>query len=141
MTMETLQADMTDLSARTKGLSSLSTTGDLVDFLKKNLVPFIASHVDESVEIDGCVNDMLENAEDILQTETAEQFSRVIALGTALSDALSTRSPSPEEAAVISEFRKEAATALATIAEITVLEVDDDEDEDETEGKEASDGE
>lgn len=137
MTMEALQADLTEIVKAAAALNpGLTTTGELVTFLKQNLVPFIESHVAESSEMDECIADIIDHAEDILQPESARIFGSVILGGLALAKKLeevATASGTLDAniAKGIAEYKKLAAAAQQLLEEVAMPDDPDDEEDDE----------
>lgn len=133
MSMDSLKAD---LKANLAELSSMdpmvTTTSDLIKHLKGTLWPFIESFTDEAYDIDSCVGDILEGAEDILQPETAATFAAITAGGLTIAAALKariTRETEPQLWKVIAEFEKNCKTGEEILKEIVVDTGDDGDDE------------
>ena len=146
MTMETIKADFDQLKSTAKALSpTLTTSADMVKFLQTELVPFLEAFVDEGIEMDGCIADLVDHAEDILQPDTAKVFAAVIVGGGALIAELEALLPKdasgkmadPAKAAAIAEWKIAADAAGQILEEITMPE--DDEDEDDGEGEDDED--
>lgn len=143
MTMEQLAEDWKVLRARAKEkLTSLATSADIATFLRGDLLPFLENHVQQSVEMDGCIEDLMYKQDDALQPETASIFAGVILGGLAMAEKLEALSPKGGDgkladaqlAKMIDEFRNLCRGAQTTLAEITIPEdpdaVDEDADED-----------
>lgn len=143
MTMEALQGDLKEIVAEAKKLSTtLTTSGELISFVKNNLVPFIESHVAETADIDECVADMVEHAEDILQPDTAKIFAGCIQGGLAMALKLeevlakdaSGKLADPVLAKLIADYRNLAQVGGQLLDEITMPDdEEDDEEEDDDE--------
>jgi hypothetical protein len=139
MTMEALQSDFKDIQAKAKQLGPHTPLGDLVRFLKSDLVPFIESHINETAEIDVVVADMVEQADDVLQPETAAVFAGVIVGGRTMAAKLAEVLPKGPDgkpldaalAAQIEAFLPLATEAEELLEEITIQTEDDDVDPDE----------
>lgn len=141
--VETLRADLNANIASLKDMGALTTTADLVGHLKNTLWPFQEMLVEHIEELDGCVEDLLNHAEDILQPETGAVFAAVVVGGLLLAGELKKRltvADDPKIRAVIAEFEQTCAVAQATLAEIVIpddeAEDEDEEDEEEAEGVE-----
>jgi hypothetical protein len=133
--MEQLKTDLKKNGDNLSRMGPLTTTGDLVSFLRDTLWPTIEALVDETAEIDGCVEDILHGAEDILQSETAQLFAGLIVGGVALVAELKKRLR-PDETkllAAIGEFEQLAGVAREALEEITVPEAESADGDDETE--------
>jgi predicted RecB family endonuclease len=84
VTVETLQEDLKANVASLKDLTALSSVDDIVNHLKNTLWPFQESVLEQLEDLDGCVEDLLNNAEDILQPETGAKFLAVASGGLTL---------------------------------------------------------
>lgn len=134
MSIETLQADLAANIAEAKKLSALSTNDEIVRHLKEVLWPTLEAITEEISELDGCVGDMVNNAEDILQPETGAIMSAVVAGAVTVAAALKARL-GPDEtqlAKVVSELVKNCKHAEEILEEIVLDELPDDEDGDES---------
>lgn len=133
MSLEELEADLAANTAQVNALGALTTTTDLVGFIKNTLWPFQQNLVGELSAMDGAMQDIVDGHEDILQEETAGLFAAVIAGANGLIAILEKRLKLPEDTKLVKairEWKKIAAEAGATIEEITVAaEPDDDEDD------------
>ena len=139
--IETLQSDLKTCVASLDALGPLASVQDVVAHLKMSVYPMIENVVTEVVEIDQITESLLNNAEDILQPETAQVFAGVLVGGAALCLELEKRLTLPADAkllAGIKEWRALAQQAGAVLDEITVV-VEDEEDEDEEEDEEDED--
>lgn len=140
MTVETLQEDLKANVASLKDLTALSSVDDIVNHLKNTLWPFQESVLEQLEDLDGCVEDLLNNAEDILQPETGAKFLAVASGGLTLVAELKKRlQPGDEKlSAVIAEFEANANEMVGILNEITIPVIDGDEegDEDDDEGDE-----
>jgi hypothetical protein len=135
MSMETLESDLKSNLALVAALQpELATSADVVRVLKETWA-FIENHVAETGAIDLCVQDLLRNAEDILQPETAEIFAAVVTGGLAVAAALKTKISRDTDAQlykVAEELERNCKKAEEILEEI-VIDVDDDDDDDEYE--------
>lgn len=141
MSLETLQADLAANIAETKKLSALSTSDEIVRHLKDVLWPTLEAITEELAELDGCVGDMVNNAEDILQPETGAVFSAVVAGGVTVAAALKARL-GPDEgqlSKVCDELIKNCKNAEEILEEIVLDELPDDEDAEDGEGDDEDD--
>jgi hypothetical protein len=139
VSIETLQDDLKANMASVRQMNDLTTAGEIVSHLKNTFWPFMESAVDEMVQLDGCVEDLLNHAEDILQPETGALFLGLITGGLGLVGELRRRltpSDDPKLLAAIAEFEKNANEATEVLTEITIPMQDEDEDEEDDEGDE-----
>jgi hypothetical protein len=85
VSLEDLQADLeANIEAAAALSGPLVTVGDLAKHIQSTLWPFQQNVLAELEEMDGALADMLANAEDILQPETAAEFAAVLAIATGL---------------------------------------------------------
>lgn len=140
MSMDSLRADLKSNTAELAAMDPMTTTtSDLLKHLKGTLWPFLESVTDEMSDIDECVGDMVADAEDILQPETAAVFVAITAGGATIAAALKariTREAEPQLWKIVTEFEKNCQLADETLQEIVVdagEEIDDDEDDPGTE--------
>jgi hypothetical protein len=132
MSIETLQEDLKANVAAARDLTVLSSIDDIAKHLKNTLWPFMESMVEQIEDLDGCVEDLLNHTEDILQPETGAQFLVTINGGLGLMGELKKRlgpGDDPKILAAIAEFEKNANDMIGTLTEITIP-VEDDEDPD-----------
>lgn len=142
MSVETLREDLKSNIASLKDLTALSPLDDYAKHLKDTLWPFMESMLEQIEDLDGCVEDLLNHAEDILQPETGALFLTVVTGGLGLVGELKKRlgpGDDPKILAAIAEFEKNANEATAVLTEITIPVQDEDEDEDDEEGDEDDD--
>lgn len=144
MTMEALESDFEEIKSATKSLGPLTSTHELVTFLKTQLVPFIEAHVAETTEIDGCVSDLMDRTEDILHPETAQVFAAAFAVSRAVAAKLLEVVPKGEDGKVsdpqvhklLQQWEAFTVGAERMLEEITIPDAEeDDEDEDPGEGE------
>lgn len=127
MSMEQLMGDLAENSKEIARLGPESTVADVVKLLQATLWPSLVALAEQTAEIDGCVEDLVEGAEDILQPETAQVFAGIIAGGTVLVAELKKRLK-PEDAKILSaigEFEKLCELGKEALEEITIPETDD----------------
>lgn len=143
MSIEQLRKDMKE---STEALARLATTPgvpptaeSLASFIHLTMWPTMEAVVDELSDVDGCVEDLLNSSEDILQPETAELFAALVVSGRAVAAELSKRltvSPADAETRKLVEgFLELSKAAEAAISEITVPEDEDDDEDDEDDAK------
>ena len=84
MSMEELEADTAQVVAAAKALGPLTTTSDLVAFIKHNLTPLVTSAIAEIGEVDETVYGLVHESDDVLHEDTAKLFSEVIQGGAEL---------------------------------------------------------
>ena len=134
MSVETLQEDYKANVASLKDLNAMSSVDDIINHLKNTLWPFQESVLEQLEDLDGCVEDLLNNAEDILQPETGAKFLAVATGGLMLVNELKRRlqpADDPKLSAAIAEFETNANEMVATLNDITIPVLDDDEEDDE----------
>lgn len=130
-----------DIARNQKAALALAASGavpqPLVDYVNGTIWPWQEALLDELDIIDTAVDDLIEDADDILQAETASQLSVPLVLGAELVAELRKRvelEPATPENQIlrtkIATFAKSLAAATDIIAEITVV-GDDFEDSDE----------
>lgn len=143
MSLDTLKEDLKQNLATLTTMNELSSVGDVVNHLKNTLWPTLESIVDELAEVDDCVADMVNNAEDILQPETAEVFAAVLAASAVVAAALKPMLDPDKDADMINlvaELERNIKKANAIMQEIVIDDVDpeydddDDDDDDDNEG-------
>lgn len=123
MSVETLKADLTANMRDLASLTAMASPEEIVNHLKNSLWPFLEALTEELGEVDDCVADMIEGADDILQPETAEVFSAIIAGGIACAAALRariTRESDPALSKVVDEFEKNLKDGEAILREIVI---------------------
>jgi len=124
VSLDELQSDFAANSAQIKALDpTTSTTSDLVKLIKFTLWPFVQNMVMEMSEIDDAMQDVIDNAEDILQEETAGLFAGVMLGAAALIAELEKRLTLPADAKLVKSIRDWKAAlveANTVLAEITI---------------------
>lgn len=133
MSIETLQEDLKANMSAAREMNAISSVDDVVKHLKNTLWPFMESMVEQMEDLDGCVEDLLNHAEDILQPETGAQFLATINGGLGLMGELKKRlgpGDDPNITAAIAEFEKNANEMIGTLTEITIPVDDEGDDED-----------
>lgn len=128
MSIEQLQSD---LDAIKKALPSgaLVTTDDVLGFLKHNLLPFIESHVAETVEIDESVEALVANEPDILHEDTATELHGALDLFEVVTKELAERMGNDVRLhALVKESRGKLEKCRLILDEITVADPDDEPD-------------
>jgi hypothetical protein len=142
MSLDTLKEDLKlNLAELAKMTPELTTPAEIVNHLKDTLWPTIEALVDELAEVDDCVADMIQGAEDILQPETAAVFTAIVAASKVVAEGLKTRMAAANEnnpplAKVISELEKNLAEGEALLREIVI---DDGESFEDDEGEDGDD--
>ncbi len=139
MSIETLKQDLKENLA---SLASIEATPEaLKAHLQNSLWPFFEAALDEMDEIDGAVQDMLEEMPDMIHEETAEVFAQIITKGIALMAELRKRAGNdPRILKLVKEWSELAAQGTEILEETTLPDGEDDEDEDEDEGDEPDEG-
>lgn len=149
MTMEQLAEDWKGLKARAKeSLGPMASSADIAKFMRMELLPFLENHVQQSIEMDGCIEDMMYKQDDVLQPETASIFAAVIVGGRALADVVVELAPKGPDgkladaslAEKLKTFLQMAMGAERTLEEITLPEDPDDADEGEDDPDEDDEG-
>lgn len=82
-----------DLKAVISALPSgpLTTAAEMSAYLKNNLLPFMESAVGELEEMDGTIEDLVTQAQDVIHEETAKVFAGIITSGLILVNELRAR--------------------------------------------------
>lgn len=127
MTMPSLRKDMAESAVKLETLGAMSSLEEVVAFLKDTLWPTLEALSEETEQIDGCVEDLLNGSEDILQPETAQVFAAMVVSGRVIAGELRKRLR-PEESALrstLDEFERMATEATAALEEITIPDDDD----------------
>jgi hypothetical protein len=141
VSIEQLRKDMKESTAALAQLCSTPgkppTVEGLAGFIHLTMWPTLESVVDELGDVDGCVEDLLNASEDILQPETAQLFAALVVAGRGMAAELSKRltAADAETRQLVAGFLELATAAEAAISEITVPEDDDDDDDDEDDAK------
>lgn len=145
MSIETLKAD---LKANLAGVNALGADADLATVIRwlKDTWAFIESHVDETTEIDEAVGALMEDAVEVLHTETASVFSAVNAGAMTVLTALRARldKGKPEDVdlgRICDELAQNCTSAKEILEEIVIddeggEEDDEEDDEDEEDDRE-----
>lgn len=148
MSVEQLKQDLKDNMGALKEMGAFTTPEELVKHLRNSLWPMLEAFADELEEQDGCIEDLLNGSEDILQPETGGKFLACFASATMLVGELAKRltpSDDPKLRASIAEFNALANDCIGTVQEITIPEVGDaddgDEDADEDDDEDADEAE
>ncbi len=135
MSIEQLKEDLNAVVSAVP-FGPLVTPQELGAYLKDNLVPFIASAVDELEEIDSSVEDLVHQSVDVLHEETAEVFAGIITSGVVMANELLSRAGNDQRIiALVREWKKVAAQGEEILTEITIpdpLADSDDLDDEET---------
>lgn len=85
MSLEDLQEDLAMNLAEVEKLDNpLVTAGEVAKHLRSVLWPFMKNVISEMEEMDGSIEDLYRNAEDILQPETAGRLAAVLVTATGL---------------------------------------------------------
>lgn len=129
MSIEQLQADLEQVATACP-TGPLVSAPDVADFLRNNLIPFIAAHVGETSEMDEAIDNLVHQEPDILHEETAGVFASIITSGRVLADELYKRIGTDQRLrALIKEYRDLAAKGSEILDEITVMDPEDPEEE------------
>ncbi len=140
MSIEELKNDLKRSTAELVKLGDSVTPGQIVAHLRDTLWPFIDAHVEETSEISEVVDGLAENAEDILQYDTAKVIGACVAMGLGLMAELKKRLQPEATAndadkqvwAAIQTFEYGAIQVNNILEEVTI--VPDDEEDDGEEG-------
>lgn len=127
MTMESLQGDLKEVQIGVKKLGTTPTSLDIANFLRDTLVPFLENHVAESAGQEDMLADILEQADEILHSESAELFGAVITGGLFIAEELKKRIAGDIKLKkAIEEFEDNARNAASVLEEITIPDEDED---------------
>ena len=139
MSIEDLQADLKANIVEARGLSALSTIGDVANHLNNTLWPFLENVVREQAEMDDALSEMYEQQEDLLDYQTGKELAATI--GGAMNlighlEQLATAAGDKQTLAAIAEWKIKANESIQLLEDITRPEIQDDEDdvEDDDEG-------
>lgn len=142
MTMESLQGDLKEVQTGVKKLGTTPTSLDIANFLRDTLVPFLENHVAESAGQEDMLADILEQADEILHSESAELFGAVITGGLFIAEELKKRIAGDIKLKkAIEEFEENARNAASVLEEITIPDDEDDPADGEAEDSEDSEAE
>jgi hypothetical protein len=140
MSIEELQADLASNIVEAKGLTAMSTIGDITNHLNNTLWPFLENLVRETSDVDEAVAAMYEKSEDILQFETGKQLAIVITGANTLIAELEKRAVGDKVVLdAIKDWRARAKEATEVLEEITLPEDYDPDDDEGDEGDEGDD--
>jgi hypothetical protein len=94
--------------------------------------PFVATLIDKIEEQDASIDECIEQTEDLLHAETAQEIGKPIGIGLVLCTELERRlTAQPADVklrATIAEYRQAAKVALGTLQDIAIPDGEDDED-------------
>lgn len=143
MSDSTLLADLEANLAEATKLNELAQASDLVKHLKNTLWPFLQTLVEEVTQIDQVVEDIVHEADDILQPETAEVFAALIVACRAMVTEFTPRVDRAKEPKIFQGLQILAQLcnkAESTLDEVTVPPEDEEDGDDEYEEGEEEDG-
>jgi hypothetical protein len=130
MSVETLKQDLQQVMEAIPA-GTLATSEGLSSYLRNNLVPFIATVVDEVGEQDDCIEALVHQAEDILHTDNGAVFLGLITSGRVLITELRARVGNDKRLlALCREWEALAKEGAQILDDIVVPDEDDDEDVD-----------
>lgn len=146
MSIETLQEDLKANIAHVQSqLGPLTSASELVAHLQNTLWPFLESLVEDMEQIDGCVDELYHQSEDILQPETGAVFQAMITGGLVIAQELKKRLAANTEdlklRKAVGEFEALANQCTGILQEITIPEDDEEDAEDSDEDDEDADDE
>lgn len=90
MSIEQLKEDLKAVIGRVP-TGPLTTAAEIGGYLKNDLLPFIESTVGEMEEMDGTIEDLVNQAQDVIHDATAQVFLGIITSGLLLVRELRTR--------------------------------------------------
>jgi hypothetical protein len=121
--MSTLDDLRGDLSRNRQPASMAGLPVDVREWAKDTLWPFLETMLDLHGEHLDAIDEIIEQTEDFLQAETAQEIGKPIGIGFALADELERRAGGdPGVKKMVAEFRAAAQAALAIIREIAIPE-------------------
>lgn len=128
MSLEQLKIDLKDNIKSLNQLGALTTAPELVAHLQNTLWPTLESIVEEMEEQDGCIEDLMNGSEDILQPDTGNRIMVTLVAAVTLVNELRARLQPHETAQMkaVAEFDRLANDCIATVQEITIPEDDQD---------------
>ena len=134
MSIDQLQLDIKDnIKNQVNTLGALTTPQEIVAHLQNTLWPMLEMIGEEMAEQDGCIEDLMNGSEDILQPETGAKLMTFVTAAVALAGELRRRlqpGDDPKHLKALAEFDALANDCVATLEEITIPEGMMDEDED-----------
>lgn len=138
MSIDTLKAD---LKANLQSIAALGAEADIATVIRwlKDTWAFIESHVEETVEIDEAVGALMEEAVEVIHTDTASVFVAVNAGAMTVLTALRQRLDPSKEAdvelgRVCDELAANCNNAKQILEEIVIDDDDEDDDEEDDRG-------
>lgn len=133
MSIPSLQSD---LKSNMAALAMATTTEELKIHLQHTLWPFLEALIDELNEIDEAVEEMVDEAPEVLHTESAEVFAALITSGSVLMTELKARAATDQRILrAIREWEQLARQGKEILEEITIPDAEDGEDEDDTDAE------
>lgn len=140
MSIEQLKNDLNQITNSCESTSEDSPS--LKSWMVNNLLPWAAALTDEMEEMDGVLEEVVEQSEDVLHTESGQVFAGIIAGGLVIATELGQRAGNDQRVLkLIKEFRALAQKGTDLLEEIVIAESpaeDDDaedDDGDEADGK------
>lgn len=137
-----------DLKANVQAAKSLAsdpevTARQVMQYLSSNLLPLLENHVEETTAMADALDDVINEAGDMLQTETAGVFAHLIVSSSDLVAILKSRLGVGDQPILdkIALFEETVKTATAILEEVTVTEDDGDDDDDAEDGDDDEDDE
>jgi hypothetical protein len=121
-----------DLKAVVGALPSgpLTTAAEMAAYMKNNLLPFVEAVVGELEEMDGNIEDLVMQAQDVLHEENAEVFAGIITSGIILAKELEELAAKTGDSKrlqpLINEWRELASQGSELLEDITIPDPDPD---------------
>ena len=133
MSLEELRADLA-LNSDVKALARVDVM--VREYMQETVWPWLSSLLDWAQDQEDAIGELIEQTEDFLHAETAEELGKPLGIGLTLAAELEKRLQPGDQALrkVIGEYRASAAQAIATLRDISIA----DEDEDDEEGAPAN---
>lgn len=133
MSMEQLRDDLKQVVGRLP-TGPLTSAADVAGYMKNDLLPFVASMIDEIGEIDESVEDLVHQTPDALHEETSAVFAGIITSGVVLANELKARVGADKRLLdLIKEFFALVKQGEEILEEITIPDPEPDEPEPEVE--------
>lgn len=143
MSLDELRAD---LARNAKAASAITTPAEVVNYLQGTLWPFLEGVIDQLADHDESILDLIEEADDILQPETAAVISAALTSGAAIAAELKRRldlePDSPDKMkwmGLLGAFAKGFTESCTIIKDITIVTDFDEEETEDDDGEDAED--
>lgn len=125
MSTDQLHKDIKENIKQAMQMGALTTPLEIVQHLQNTLWPTLELVAEEMVEQDGCIEDLMNNSEDILQPETGAKLMTFITASVVLAGELRRRigpGDDPKHLKALAEFDALANECTAIVQEITIPE-------------------